>query len=96
MSYEWSKAKRIFSGIKGYDYWMKTVININAFDKHEVAKYRLKVIDHYHQFGLDSTLSAFPVKRSTLFLWQKKLKQSLGKLPSLSPASTKPHHTRVM
>jgi hypothetical protein len=96
MSYEWSKARRMFSGVLGYDYWMKTVVNINQFDKNEVAKYRLRVINHYQKFGLASCLSAYPVKRSTLFLWKQKLKRSKGKLVSLIPASTRPKQVRQM
>lgn len=91
-----SKPKLIFSNIKGYNHWMKTVISINQFDKYEVAKYRLKVINHYQQFGLESTLNAFPAKRSTLFLWLKKLKDGQGKLVSLIPQSTRPHQLRQM
>ncbi len=96
MSYEYSQAKRIFSHIKGYDHWMKTVISINQHDKSDIAKYRLRVINHYHQFGLRSTLNAFPVKRSTLFLWQQKLRVRLGKLTALIPQSTRPHQVRQM
>jgi len=91
-----SKPKLIFSGVKGYNHWMKTVISINQFDKYEIAKYRLKVINHYQQFGLESTLNAYPVKRSTLFLWLKKLKDGQGKLTSLIPLTTRPHKVRQM
>lgn len=91
-----SKPKLIFSNVKGYNHWMKTVISINQFDKYEVAKYRLKVINHYQQFGLKSSLNAYPVKRSTLFLWLRKLKDGQGRLTSLIPQSTKPHCTRQM
>jgi hypothetical protein len=96
MTYEYSKAKRIFSHLKGYDHWMKTVISINQHDKSDIAKYRLRVIKHYHQFGLKSTLNAFPVKRSTLFLWQQKLRTQQGKLTALIPRSTRPHRVRQM
>lgn len=96
MSHEFGKARRVFSGIKGYDYWMKTVININQFNKNEVAGYRLKVIKHSKRFGLASALSAYPVARSTLFLWKKKLKESQGRLSSLIPESTRPKRVRIM
>jgi transposase InsO family protein len=96
MSYQWSSAKKIFSGVKGYDYWMKTVIKINQFDKNEVAQYRLKVIEHYERFGLASTLSAYPVARSTLFLWRRKYYQSKRNLLSLVPLSTRPKNPRRM
>ena len=48
MSYEFGKARKIFSGIKGYDYWMKTVIHINQFDKSEIAKYRWVKLNFSH------------------------------------------------
>lgn len=97
MSYELgSKARLIYSGIKGYNFWMKTVIEINQFDKNKIAQYRLKVIHHYQQFGLASTLSAYPVKRSTFFLWKQKLEKSKGKLTSLIPNSTRPDNLRRM
>jgi hypothetical protein len=91
-----SKPKLIFSGIKGYNHWMKTVISVNQFDKYQVAKYRLKVIKHYQQFGLESTLDAYPVKRSTVFLWLKKLNGKNGSLTTSIPQSTRPHKVRRM
>jgi len=96
VSYEFGKQRKLFSGIKGYDYWMKTVIRINQFNTSEIAQYRLKVITHYQQFGLASTLAAFPVKRSTLYLWQQKLKQAKGRLTGLIPTSTRPRRVRQM
>jgi hypothetical protein len=49
MGYQWSSAKKIFSGIKGYDYWMKTAIKINQFDKSEIdstyGKYSPRIIN---------------------------------------------------
>ncbi len=91
-----SKPKALFSYLKGYNRFMKTVISVNAFNKSQTAQYRLKVIKYYQEFGLKATLSAFPVKRSTLFLWQKKLKDSRGKLTSLIPKSTRPNDIRQM
>ena len=97
MSYELgSKTKKLFSGVKGYNPFMKTVISISSFNKSQTAQYRLKTIEYYQQFGLEATLSAFPVKRSTLFLWQKKLKDGKGKLTSLLPELTRPKNVRQM
>jgi len=89
-----SAPKQIYSRIKGYNRWMKTVISINEFDKNELAKYRLKVIKHYQVHGVESAVDVFPVARSTILLWQQKLKQSGGKLSSLIPQSTKPKRIR--
>ena len=97
MSYELgSKPKKLLSFVKGYNPFMKTVISLNSFNKSQTAQYRLKVIDYYQDFGLKATLSVFPVKRSSLFLWQKKLKDSGGRLMSLIPKSTRPRCTRRM
>lgn len=96
MSYELGPIKKTLVDVKGYDCWMKTVIKINQLDKNEIAKYRLKVIEHYASFGLASTLSAYPVGRSTLFLWRKKFGESRGRVTSLIPVSTKPNNLRRM
>ncbi|MBU1256625.1 hypothetical protein KKA49_02990, partial [Patescibacteria group bacterium] len=69
---------------------MKKVISVNAYADSKTAQYRLEVINYYRRFGLEATLAAFPVKRSVLFLWQKKLKDSGGRLASLIPQSTRP------
>jgi len=45
---------------------------------------------------MEATLAAFPVKRSTVFLWQKTLKDNQGRLSSLIPQSSRPHATRRM
>ena len=97
MSYELgSKPKKLFPYMKGYNLFMKTVISVNSFNKDQTAQYRLKVINHYQEFGLKATLSAFPVKRSTLYLWQKKLRDRKGRLSSLIPKSTRPKQVRRM
>lgn len=90
MSHETDRVRYIFADIRGYNTWMKKVISINAFSDSETAKYRLKVILYYKRHGLSATLDAFPVKRSTIFLWQKTLKESGGKLQSLIPKSSRP------
>lgn len=75
---------------------MKTVISINRSQGNKTARYRLKVLQHYWEYGLESTLDAFPVSRPTVFRWQKKLKDSKGKLQVLIPKSTKPRKVRQM
>ena len=96
MSHETDRSRYIFRDIPGYNSWMKKVISITAHADSDTAKYRLKVINYYQQFGLSATLSAFPVKRSTLFLWQKTLKENNGRLNSLIPKSTRPKKLRRM
>ena len=75
---------------------MKKVVSLNAFADSETAQYRLRVIKYYQRFGIEAALSAFPVKRSTVFLWQKTLKDNQGRLSSLIPKSCRPHIVRLM
>lgn len=96
MSHETDRIRVIFRDIPGYNSWMKRVISIQAYANDKTAQYRLEVIKFYQQFGLKATLAAFPVKRSTVLLWQQKLKLSKGRLSSLIPRSTKPRRVNQM
>lgn len=96
MSHETDRVRRVFGRIRGYNSWMKKVISVNAFSDSETAKYRLKVVSYYQQFGMKAALAAFPAKRSTILLWQQTLKGSMGKLQSLIPKSSRPKKCRGM
>src|SRR3989304_1906606 len=96
MGHETDRIRLIFSSIRGYTSWMKKVASIKAFADSDTAKYRLKVLEYYKNFGLSATLAAFPVKRSTVFLWQKVLKENSGRLFCLVPKSSRPHSCRRM
>ena len=69
---------------------------MTAFADAETARYRLKVIEYYQHFGIAATMAAFPVTRSTVFLWQKTFKENKGRLSSLIPVSSRPHTLRQM
>ncbi len=60
----------------------------------EKAKYKAKVLVFWEKHGLDATTDAFPIKRPTLFLWKKQLKQGGGKLESLNERSKCPKNKR--
>jgi len=96
MSHETDRVRRIFPYLPGYTAWMKKVTSITACADSETARYRLRVISYYREFGLKASLAAFPVKRSTLFLWQQTLKKSGGRLASLIPRSSRPLRVRRM
>lgn len=96
MSHETDRIRYILPYIPGYTSWMKKVTSTTAFADSDTAQYRLRVIEYYQQFGITATLAAFPVKRSTIFLWQKTLKDSGGRLSSLIPRSSRPKKTRRM
>lgn len=75
---------------------MKKVISMSAYADSDTAKYRFQVIEFYQQFGIKATLKAFPVKRSSVFNWQKTFKSNGKRLLSLIPKSSKPHNVRRM
>lgn len=75
---------------------MKTLNNSLAFENSDVAKFRLHTIEHSEKHGVQATLDAFNLKRSTFFYWKKKYKDSDKRLISLVPESTKPKTVRKM
>jgi len=82
-----------YTGIKGfvkvYEYGLKYRYMIT-----EKAKYRAKLLSFWEKHGLEATLDAFPQKRSTLFLWKKKLKEENGKLEALNDRKRVPKTRR--
>ncbi len=82
-----------YTGIKGfvrtYNYgltWLYMITN--------KAKYKARVLAFWQKHGLEATLDAFKAKRSTLFLWKKKLKEGGGKLEALNDLSRTPRIKR--
>lgn len=86
----------IFKGIWGYGRFMKTIYSLNTQDKNEVVKYRLRIIAFFNEFGLQATIKAFNVRRATIYLWKKKLKDKQGNPCALIPVSTRPKGVRRM
>lgn len=78
-----------------YNKFMKTLESSCNFDASDIAKYRLKVVEFGIKYGWQAANDAFGVKRSTYFLWKKKVNFQ-GKLTSLVPRSTRPKRVRQM
>lgn len=82
-----------YTGVKGfvnlYEYSLRYSYMIT-----EKAKYKLKVLTFWEKHGIDATLDAFHEKRSTLFLWKKKLKEGGGKIESLNDEKRIPKNKR--
>jgi len=91
-----SRSFNLWSKIKGYRRLSMVTYSLNKYDSTTLAKFRLKVIDFHNRFGTKATLAAFPVKRSTIFVWKKRLRESKGRLFSLVPKSTRPKNLRRM
>jgi len=56
----------------------------------EEAKRKVKILTFWQKHGTEATKEAFGVGRSTLFEWQRILKENKGKIESLNNKSTKP------
>ncbi|MBI5414406.1 transposase [Candidatus Peregrinibacteria bacterium] len=75
-----------YTGIKGFI----SVANLAFKDQYmitEEANFRVKVLEFWKKYGLEATMDAYHLKRRTLFLWKKKLREGKGKLESLNPQS---------
>ena len=58
------------------------------------AQYKAKVLVFWEKYGLEATIEAFPVKRSTLFLWKKKVKKANGSFEALNEQKRTPKTSR--
>jgi len=90
-----TRAFFLFDKIRGYRRYLMISYSLNKYHTTAVAQFRLKVINFHSQFGTQATLAAFLVKRAIVFLWKKRFRDSGGRLASLVPCSTKPHHLRT-
>ena len=60
----------------------------------EQAKQRCRILAFWEKHGTSATEEAFNIKRRTLFLWKKKLKEGNGKLEALNPIKKTPKKKR--
>lgn len=70
--------------------------SLRRFSKDEVAQERLKIIEFYGEYGEKATIKAFGIKRNTVFVWKKRLRENKNSLASLIPTSTTPKTQRRM
>src|SRR4030042_2290928 len=82
-----------YTGIKGfvrmYEYALKWTRMIT--DK---AKYKIKILVFWEKHGLEATLDAFPIKRSTLFLWRQKVRKANNSFEALNEKKRIPKNKR--
>lgn len=79
-----------------YHILMKTLNNCLVYEKSDIAKFRLRVLNHYYHYGWKAAASAFSLKKSLIYKWKKDFEKSGKRLISLVPKSTRPKHTRFM
>lgn len=91
------KARNIFYGVKGYNPRMSQIYkSILAYSISNEAKFRIEVLNHFNKFGLDSTVNAYKLHKSTIYRWKKRLKQAEGQSSCLIPKSRRPNNLRQM
>src|SRR3989338_10079692 len=61
----------------------------------EKATKKFEILVFWEKHGLPATVDAFKVKRRTLFLWKKQLREGHGKPEALEEQSRVPVHTRI-
>ena len=61
----------------------------------EEAKRRARILLFWAKHGLEPTIEAFEVSRSTLFEWKKIRKEKDGRMEALNPGSKRPKRVRL-
>lgn len=79
-----------------YTVWMKTLTSSAVYDAHDPVAFRVKVIEHAHDFGWKAAVSAFGIGKSTLYDWKKRYQAGRHHIRSLIPQSTRPKTVREM
>ena len=92
----YAKAHKIFSRIKGIEEVKRMLKDLKRFSKDEVAQKRLKIIEFYDEYGEKATIKAFGVKRKTIWVWKKRLKDNKNSIAALIPIPTTPKTKRTM
>ena len=85
----YSKAHHLFGNIRGYRRFCDMHYSLARFERSEVAKQRLRIIEFYKRYGERATKEAFGVDRRLVSRWRRRLADAGGDL-----LSTRPHRVR--
>lgn len=96
MGHSSDRAQFICPPIRGYTRGMKTLRSSFKFASSDPAKFRLHVLEYGKKYGARAACDAFKVGKSTYYDWRQAFAHPPGRLVSLVPRSTRPHHTRTM
>lgn len=75
---------------------MKALQDSLAAEISDIAQFRIHVITHYYHYGLQPTLDAFKIKKSSLYNWINVYEKNGRRVISLVPKSTAPTKVRRM
>lgn len=79
-----------------YHIEMKALQDSMAMELSDVAAFRIHVITHYYQYGLQPTLDAFNLKKSTFYDWKWAYERNHRRVIALVPKKTRPTNVRRM
>ena len=82
-----------FKGTKGFITMWERVLRFRYMIQ-EDAKRKVKILAFWEKYGDEATKEAFGTGRSTLYRWQKELKEGHGKLEALNNQSRAPKNKR--
>lgn len=88
--HQFNKFKNTRGFIANYSYILRTR------DMDEEAKKRVKIVNHFNHYGLESTKDAFGVSRASVYRWKKKMEDNPRNLKILNKKSTAPVNRRKM
>ena len=83
------QVKRLFYGVRGSFNLCEDTVRW-AYMLTEKAKHKAKALVFWEKRGLSAARDACSVKRSTLFLWKKQLKDNKGVVEALNEKSKRP------
>jgi transposase InsO family protein len=84
----------IKSFYRGYNRGMDSIRELEGHPQEKEIRRRLQILEFFKKHGAATTQEAFGVGRSTVYEWQKRLREGGGKLVSLAPRSREPYHKR--
>ena len=85
--------KPTFKGIRGFTTCYNRAVRWGHMT--DKAKKKFEILVFWEKHGLAATMDAFTVKRRTLFLWKKQLREGHGKANALEERSRAPVHRRI-
>lgn len=83
----------IYKGVKGFVNFYNWGKRMNIITKE--AKRREEIVKFFEKYGLKPTIDAYKVSKSTIYDYQKKLKESGGRTEVLNPKSKAPKNKRA-
>lgn len=83
----------VYRGVKGFVSVYHSALR-SAYMITPKALHKARVLAFWEKHGLQATIEAFSIKRSTLFLWKKQQKEGNGAIEALNERSKTPRNKR--